>query len=145
MIASFFHEILAIVTGRQLLAEQEEQFPESLEIENEPFLAVTIERLGNGEFALTHYTDENQHGQRVRSPSMTFALRADERGVLCYAEPVAFYEDLLGITVKTFEDDDRTPADPTARNLRRYADRWIFDLRERGYIAALRRSLQNGA
>lgn len=110
-----------------------------IRIENEPYMRLVIEHIGDGPRGLTlisvaHYGEQN--GDAMRDPEMTFEV-AEINGHFDF-HPVSFQNDYVGRWQEAvWREDDQTLCRPRlVRELNSFARMWDRNLKEQGFVEA---------
>jgi uncharacterized protein YqiB (DUF1249 family) len=75
---------------------------DNLTIENEPFMRLHVEKIGEGEYAMSHTYEQN--GDLMRDPEITF--KVSMAGKTCYVEALTYRQDNLCINHEVYTYDD---------------------------------------
>lgn len=116
---------------------------EYIRIENEPYMRLVIEHIGDGPrglplISVAHYGEQN--GDAMRDPEMTFEV-AEINGQLDF-HPVSHQNDYVGRWQEAvWRENDQTLCRPRlVRELKSFARLWDRNLKEQGFMEAYAQS-----
>jgi len=117
-----------------------------IRIENEPFMRLVIEHIGEGPsgkplISVAHYGEQN--GDAMRDPEMTFEI-AEIDGAFV---PVSFQNDYLGVYQEAvFVSQGKLLARPgLMRELASFARQWDRNIKEQGFLEAYQQQCRSRA
>lgn len=118
-----------------------------IRIENEPYMRLCIEYVGQGPrnlplVSVAHYGEQN--GDAMRDPDMVFEVKwayAEEtnNGLYWHWEPISFRNDYLGVNqTAVWKDPDKgiMVKPRLVRELKAFARTWDKNIKEQGFLEA---------
>lgn len=107
-------------------------------IENEPYMALVIERMGHKQISLCHY-GEPQNGDLMRDPEVVFLVSDTDRT----ASPVFFRNDYMAIDHCTIRDTfGDVPVKPQLqKELHSFVAQWWQNIKEQGFYEAAKHNV----